>query len=231
VYVGYGDNANRIAVINAATCNAADTSGCGQAPGVIKVGQGTFILSVSVTTDTVYAAVAGFSAPGHTIAVINGATCNGTDHTGCGHLAATATVGLFPESSAVNDQTHTLYVANNFDGDAPGTLSIINTATCNGAHTAGCHRHFPTVTTGRSPLLVAMDTRTGLVYATDYGSASVSILNGAQCNATATTGCRIREQAVGSGPLGLAIDPGARTVYVTDLSHGGSVSLFRAAKP
>jgi len=231
VYVGYGDNANRIAVINAATCNAADTSGCGQAPGVIKVPPFTFNYSVSVKTDTLYAATTGFPAPGHTVAVINGATCNGTNHTGCGHLAATAMVGLFSQGSAVNDRTNTLYVANNFNGDAPGTLSIINTATCNGTHTAGCHRHFPAVVIGRAPVLVDMDARTGVIYATDFGSAAVSILNGAQCNATATTGCQTREQAVGSSPLGLAIGPGARTVYVTDLFHSGSVSVFRTAAP
>jgi DNA-binding beta-propeller fold protein YncE len=232
MYVGYGDNANRIAVINIATCNATGTSGCGQAPGVVKVPQGTFNFSVSVKADTLYAATTGFSAPGHTVAVINGAACNGTNHTGCGHLAATATVGLFPEGSAVNDRTHTLYVANNFNGDAPGTLSIINTATCNGTHTAGCHRHFPAVATGRAPVLVAVDTRTGVVYTTDFGSAALSILNGTRCNATVTTCCRTREQPVGSGPLGIAIDPAARTVYVTNifpgLLRGTSVSIVNA---
>jgi DNA-binding beta-propeller fold protein YncE len=232
VYVSYGDNANRIAVINAATCNATDTSGCGQVPGVVKVAQGTVNLSVSVKTDTIYAATTGFSSPGHTAAVINGATCNGTDHTGCGHLAATITVGLFPIGSAVNDRTHTLYVANNFNSDAPGTVSVINTATCNGTHTAGCHRHFPAVAAGRGPFAVGLDTRSGLVYVTGFASAAVTILNGARCNATVTTGCgTARAQPVGSQPLGVAIDPGSRTVYVANLFHGGSVSLFRTAGP
>ena len=80
--------------------------------------------------------------------MINGATCNGTDHSGCGHLAATAKVGLDPFGAAVNDRTHTVYVTNNADGDSPGTVSVINGATCNGTHTTGCHRHFPTAATG-----------------------------------------------------------------------------------
>jgi len=60
----------------------------------------------------------------------------------------------------------------------------------------------------------------------------VTILNGARCNATATAGCgTTQEQPVGSQPLGLAIDPGNHTVYVTDVFHGGSVSVFRTATP
>ena len=80
--------------------------------------------------------------------MINGATCNGTNHSGCGHLAATAKVGLGPSGIAVNDRTHTVYVANNANGDSPGTVSVINGATCNGTDTAGCHRRFPAMATG-----------------------------------------------------------------------------------
>ena len=69
--------------------------------------------------------------------VINGATCNGTDHSGCGHIAATVTVGLGAYGVAVDDETNTVYVANNQNGFAPGTLSIINSATCNGHTTTG----------------------------------------------------------------------------------------------
>ena len=130
MYVSYGTTGNRVAVINAATCNAEDTSGCGQTPAVVKVGQGTFALAVSAATDTIYAP----SGADNTVAVINGATCNGTDHSGCGHLAATAKVGIDPFGAAVNDHTHTVYVTNNADGDSPGTVSVINAATCNGTN-------------------------------------------------------------------------------------------------
>src|SRR5262249_55093181 len=156
----------------------------------------------------------GFS--GDTVAVINGATCNGTHHTGCGHLAATAKVGSGPFGAAVSDRTHTLYVANNANGDFPGTVSVINSATCNGTVTTGCGGPFPTAATGASPLLVAADTRTGTFYVTDISSASVTVLNGSRCNAAVTSGCAMasREQAVGSGPFGLAVNPFTSTVYV-----------------
>ena len=104
VYLSYGTNANKIAVVNAATCNATDISGCGQIPAVAKVGPVTADLAVSEATDTVYAPSAGSGFSGDTVALINGATCNGTSHSGCGHLAATARVGLGPFGVAANDK-------------------------------------------------------------------------------------------------------------------------------
>jgi DNA-binding beta-propeller fold protein YncE len=235
LYVPYGINFSRVGVANAATCNATDTSGCGQAPAVVKVGQCTFTLAVSAATDTIYAPSAGSVASGctsgDTVAVINGATCNGTDHSGCGHLAATARVGHMPEGAGVNDRTHSVYVINNANGDLPGTVSVINGATCNGTDTAGCGGHFPAMPAGRSPVAVTVDTSTGFVYVTDFASAAVSVLNGSRCNAETAAGCgtAVREQPVGSGPQGLALNPRTHTVYVAGVYLPGFLSIFRAA--
>jgi DNA-binding beta-propeller fold protein YncE len=235
-YVSFGNSANRVAVVNAATCNATDTSGCGQAPAVVKVGQGTFNLAINAATDTVYGSNAGSAASGftdgNTVSVINGATCNASDHSGCGHLAATATAGAQPEGIAVDEHTNTIYVANNADGDSPGTVSVINGTTCNGADTTGCGRHFPTAATGIAPVQIAIDTRTDNLYITDIASAQVTVLKGARCNAEVTSGCRTatREQAVGSVPSGLAINPRTRTVYVTNLFQAGSMSILRTTR-
>ena len=220
--------ADRVAVVNAATCNAETTSGCGQAPATVKVGPGTSVLAVSAQTDTIYAP----SYPGNAVAVINGATCNGTDHSGCGHLAATAKVGSGPYGAAVSDRTHTLYVANNANGNALGTVSVINTATCNGTDTTGCSGRFPTMATGLSPLLVAIDTRANTVYVSDFSSAAVSVLNTARCDAAVTSGCHTtsRLQAVGSQPFGVTINPRTSTVYVTQVRAPTSpMSIFTAA--
>jgi DNA-binding beta-propeller fold protein YncE len=232
LYVPYGATGNRVAVVNAATCNAKDTAGCGQTPAVVKVRKGTEILAVSAATDTIYAPNGGTSFNGDTVSVINGATCNGTRHAGCAHLAAIVKVGLGPYGVAVNDRTHTVYVANNADGDLPGTVSVINGATCNGSDTSGCGRHFPTMPTGRSPLLVAADTRTGYLYVTNFSSATVSVLNGSRCNAHITTGCRTaaHQQATGSQPFGLTINLDTNTIYAADLFQSGSLSIFRGAR-
>jgi DNA-binding beta-propeller fold protein YncE len=234
LYVPFGNAANRVAVINAATCNAQHSSGCGRAPAVAEVGQGTFVLAVSTATDTIYGPNAGSLASGFTngdtVSVINGATCNATTHSGCGHLAATIKAGLNPQGIAVNDRTHTVYVANNALGDLPGTVSVINGATCNGSDTSGCTRRPPTVGVGRSPISIAVDTRTGTIYVTDFSSTAVSVINGSKCRAATPSGCRqpARLQAVGSQPLGVSVNQGTSTVYVTQLFQSGSMSIFRA---
>ena len=98
--------------------------------------------------------------------------------------------------------------------------------------TTGCSGPFPTAATGASPLLIAADTRTGTLYVTDFSSASVTVLNGSQCNAAFTGGCgnATREQAVGSGPFGLAVNPATSTVYVANGYLPGSMSIFAATR-
>jgi DNA-binding beta-propeller fold protein YncE len=230
MYVSYGNTANKVAVVNAATCNATDTSGCGQA--VVKVGQGSVDLAVSTATDTIYAPAAGLGFSGHTVDLINGATCNGTNHTGCGQLAGTVQAGPGSWGAAVNDATHTLYVTNNAGGDAPGTVSVINTAACTATNTTGCHRHFPTAATGRAPLVATLDPLTGAIYISDFSSASVTVLNGSHCNATVTSGCHTagHNQPVGSEPFGVTINPRTRTVYVTNIFPPGSLSIFNTTQ-
>jgi hypothetical protein len=46
------------------------------------IGTGTVILAVSAATDTIYGPASGAQFSGDTVAVINGATCNGIDDTG-----------------------------------------------------------------------------------------------------------------------------------------------------
>jgi DNA-binding beta-propeller fold protein YncE len=228
LYVPFGDLFNKVAVINTATCNATDTAGCGQAPGAVTVGQGTFYAAVSPKTNTIYAP----STAGNTVAVINGATCNGTDHSGCRHLAATAQAGIFPYAVAVNDRTHTVYVTNFANGDLPGTISIINGATCNGTHTSGCHQRFPVLPTGRGPISVAVDPNTGTIYVADLFSAAATILNGSRCDAADTSGCGKagRQQAVGSLPQVVIVNPRTSTVYFTQAFQAGSMSIFKATR-
>jgi DNA-binding beta-propeller fold protein YncE len=195
----------------------------------------TFTLAVSTATNTIYgpnagSATSGFT-DGHMVSVINGAACNATHHSGCGHVAATITVGLNPQGAAVNDRTHTLYVTNNALGDQPGTVSVINATTCNGTHTSGCPRHHATITVGRSPISVTVDTRTSTVYVTDFSSAAISVVNGTTCRAGMTSGCRrpARLQPARSQPLGLSVNQATSTVYVTQLFQAGSMSIFRAS--
>jgi DNA-binding beta-propeller fold protein YncE len=227
------NDSNKVAVVNTSTCNAKKTSGCGQTPATVTVAKGTFNIALSPATDTVYAPGSGFGAArlGHSVAVINGATCNGSDHSGCGHPVATVKVGIAPFGVAVDDHTRTVYVSNNQDGDLPGTVSLIDSATCNGSHTAGCAGHRPTAPVGRSPGNVAVDAANNTVYVANFASASVSLINGRACNAGHPQPCGKppREQAVGSVPQGIAIDQGTRSVYVSNVLGPGYLSIFKAS--
>jgi DNA-binding beta-propeller fold protein YncE len=225
VYLPYGADANRIAVVDVAECDAEVTSGCAQTPAVVKVGEYTFFVAVSSKADAVYAP----SSAGGTVDVINGATCNGADHAGCGHIAATATVGPGAFGVAVDDATNSVYVSNNDDGGyGPGTLSVIDSATCNGTDAAGCSADIPDVDIGRAPATVLVDTLTDSVYVADSGSDGVSVVDGATCNAEVTSGCTraAPEQAVGVRPFGLGVNQATNTVYSINLGTPTSMSMF-----
>jgi DNA-binding beta-propeller fold protein YncE len=225
VYVSYGPTSSQLAVINAATCNAAHTAGCARPAAVGSIGPGTFNLAVSVATDTVYGTTtdpnANGDAIGHTISVLNGATCNATDTSGCAHPAAQVRVGLGPFGIAVSDATHTVYVSIFANGDLPGTVWVLNGATCKGTDVAGCGR-VAVMSTGRSPLQLALDPGARTLYAVDFSSAAVTVLNLARCTASVTAGCgtAARQVAVGSLPAGIAVNPATCTVYVANVLVG-----------
>jgi len=70
--------------------------------------------------------------------VINRATCNGTDHCGCGATPPVITVGGKPGPVATDQATDTAYVAS---GNATN-ISVTNGDTCN----ATSHVGMPPVT-------------------------------------------------------------------------------------
>jgi DNA-binding beta-propeller fold protein YncE len=231
----HGPLANRIAVLNAATCNVAVTSGCAQTPGAVRVGQNMFVIAVSPKTNTVYAMVQGSSGQSHQVWVVNGAACNATDHSGCASaVVAKAKVGLDPFFGIADDPAHTLYVANNAGGDSPGTVSIINTATCNGSNTSSCAATKPTVSVGRSPLGMALDARAHRLFVADFSHAAVSTIDTSRCNAAQPGGCGApaREQAVGSQPFFVWVNSKKKTVYVITRSSGGGTfwSIFPTSR-
>jgi hypothetical protein len=83
VYVtDFGDNA--VSVFNGATCNALDTSGCGQRPATVPVGPQPQSIFADQANHTVYIANTdnGLGAT-TTVSMLDSATCNATDLAGC----------------------------------------------------------------------------------------------------------------------------------------------------
>ena len=120
--------------------------------------------------------------------VINGATCDAANTTGCGQTPATVTlapnppVGSNPFGIAVDQATDTIYTANIADGEHPGTVSVINGATCNGQNTSGCGQTPATAPAGFGADGIAIDHYKPQVYVTNIEDTSVSVINGATCN-------------------------------------------------
>jgi DNA-binding beta-propeller fold protein YncE len=195
---------NLISVFNTATCDAATTTGCGQAPAVLKVGDsagGNSMLNLAINpaTNTIYATnliTQGSQAfTGSTVYVLNGATCDATNRTGCGQtpatiqVPATTTTGSTPVGIAADPATDTIYTADLNAGEVASTVGVINGATCNGTDHTGCGQTPATVPAGFGTQGVAIDTATGEVYANNIQDTSVSVINGNTCNGHNTTGC------------------------------------------
>jgi DNA-binding beta-propeller fold protein YncE len=85
--------------------------------------------------------------------VINGASCNGSDHAGCGQTPATVAAGFGAVGVAIDPATDTVYVANIEDA----SVSVIEGATCNGSDTAGCSQTPPKLAVGDYSSALAVD--------------------------------------------------------------------------
>jgi YVTN family beta-propeller protein len=226
---------NTVSVINAATCNAAHTSGCGQTPTTVTVGQGPTGVAVDPVTDTIYVTNSGpgVDGTGHTVSVINGATCNATDTSGCGQTPATVQVGKWPFFAAFDAANQTVYVSNSLDN----TVSMIDATTCNAKNTSGCGRTPPSVAAGAFPIPIAIGRATDTVYVGDDSAPTVSVIDGSTCNATNTSGCGHVPVTLNipGGSDGLAIDQATNTLFVANNgpgpspAHDNTVSVVNAA--
>ena len=215
---------NTVSVINGATCNRTNTSGCGQDPPTVTVGGGASLLAVDPATDTIYVG----SFDDGTISVIDGATCNGGNSSGCAQVPPTVTVGSFPDGVAVDQATHTVYVANGNDT----TVSVIDGSRCNGTDSSGCGQTPPTVDVGGNPVELAVDQATDTVYVPIFFNDAlgfVAMIDTATCNGGHSSGCSQPPLTApaGSGPTHVTLNPTTHTVYVMN-ELDSSVSALNA---
>lgn len=228
---------NLLSVFNGATCNATTAAGCNQIPATLAVGDSggafassTLNIAVNEVTNTIYAtndAVVGDDVAGDSIYVINGATCDATRHSGCGQTPQTITGTPVPWGVAVDEATDTVYVANWENEGAPGTVSVINGATCNGSNISGCGQTPQTVAAGFGDIHLAIDPTTNAVYTTNVLDASLSVINGALCNGLVSLGCNLvpPKLAAGDYPSTIAVDPAVATAYVETIEGVSVIPL------
>ena len=103
-------------MINGATCDGSNITGCGQTPARVAAGFGAVGVAIDRRTHGVYVT----NTEDTSVSVINGTTCNGSNTTGCGQAPRKAAVGNYPGAIAVDPAVGTAYVAN---GD--NTASVI----------------------------------------------------------------------------------------------------------
>ena len=226
---------NLISVFNGATCDARHTRGCGQTPATLRVGssgKGDSDVSIAMNqrTNTIYATnVVYTNQTATSVFVFNGATCDAADTAGCGQTPATVTVGQDPRALVADPNTDTVYVVNHAGGDFAGTVSVINGATCNGQDTHGCDQTPTTTAAGFGAIGVALDPRTHDVYVVNLEDTSVSVIDGATCNATDTGGCGKTPTgiAVGNYPFFVAIDVATDTAYVSNIDSVSVAPIVR----
>jgi YVTN family beta-propeller protein len=212
-----------VQVINGATCNAHHPGGCGHIAASVRVGKpgfrsDTIGVAVNQATDTVYVVNPG-EGGNSVVRVINGAACNAAQTSGCRRAPATIHVGKVPIGIAVDQATDTVYVNN----AGSNTISVIDGATCNGTNRSGCGQVPATLAAKGVAFGLAVNQATDTLYATQTGSGTLAVFNGATCDATDTSGCGQKPATVtvGSFPEGVAVDQATDTVYVANNVDGG----------
>jgi YVTN family beta-propeller protein len=217
----YVANASGVAVFDGSACNARTQVGCTRTAIAVPAGAGGIGILLDDASDTVYVANGGDG----TVSVVDAATCNVHLTAGCSGTHPSVTVGSLPSHLAIDQASHTLYVANE-GADAPGnTLSMIDTSTCNGHVTTGCGAPAPTAPTGAAPDGLIVDPVHHTLYVTNGADNTISVLDTRTCNVTHPASCPATApvlQLAGS-PVGGAIDPISGTLLVptTDPVAGG----------
>ena len=225
IYEGNGDTT--VVAIDGSTCNADHLSDCTTvAYGSVTLpdpGFGDHILSIAVDVSrhSVYALLQKDDAA----VVIDADVCNGSHPSACATLDPPQIhTGANPQSIAVDQRTHTLYVANQADN----TLSVIDASRCNAAVTTGCF-HRPPATDLAAPGGIAADATVHTVYVAS-GTHDIAMIDSRDCNAYHPRGC---DQApptatVGDLPAAIAIDDTTHTAYIANQGSGpsGTVTLL-----
>jgi YVTN family beta-propeller protein len=141
--------------------------------------------------------------------------------------SSTVIVGVNPQDSALDPVTHSLYVVSDPENGNLGTVTVLNTSTCDSLRTSGCVSNTPYAQVGSGPVGIAVDQATDTIYVVNSSNNTVSVINGATCNAQRASGCsHIPATAtVGSNPVDVEVDQATDTVYVANWGNGAGTTV------
>jgi YVTN family beta-propeller protein len=209
VYVA-NSGSDTVSVIDGRTHRVAATVAVGPVP---------FTVAVNPVTRSVY--VADLGAP--TVSIIDAAACNAARVRGCKRRPAKVNVGEWPGGIALDAKTNTIYVT----GQVSNDVSVIDGTSCNARVRSGCRRKPIRIAAGLGARGIAVNTVTNTVYVANTGESTVSVIDGATCNATVHSGCDgpVAYAAVGISPRRVAVDEVTNTIYVTN-AGSNSVTML-----
>jgi DNA-binding beta-propeller fold protein YncE len=199
-----------VSVVDVRACYAADTSGCGEVPGVVRVGASPGDVAIDVERSTAYVTNTGSG----TLSVIDLRRCHAADTSGCGATPASVAVGLAPAQPAFDPLSRTVYAT--LLGEA--RVAVVDARRCYAADTSGCGDAPAKVAVGLLPAGITVVPETRTAYVANQGSASASVLDLSRCRAGDVSGCadapaRVRTSLV---PVGTSVDSVREVAYVTN---------------
>src|SRR5947199_84054 len=128
--------------------------------------------------------------------------------------SSTADVGETRGGIALDARTNTISVT----GESTSDVAVIDGKTCNARVQSGCRQKPVRVRVGAGARGIAVNAVTHTVYVANTVENTVSVINGASCNATVHAGCgrRAAVAPVGLSPRRVAVDELTNTIYVTN---------------
>jgi DNA-binding beta-propeller fold protein YncE len=179
VYVtNLGDNT--VSVIDGNRCNGTNSSGCGQTPPVVTVGNLPWSVGIVTATNTIFVG----NRNDLTVSVIDGSTCNGTNSSGCGQTPPAVLVGAFPDTAGIEDNilgrsiavdpsNHKIYIPVLVDSD----VAELDANACRVGHVDGCHVKIVKQRMGGFPGVAAVDESSETVYVSNNRDGTISLFS------------------------------------------------------
>jgi YVTN family beta-propeller protein len=204
-----------LSMIDTTRCNGRVHTACSSTPPTATVGGGPAGLVLDRRSHTLYVS----NSADNTVTVLDTATCNSGQATGCRADLPVVHLAGSPVGGALDEATGGVLVPT-WDprgGETAGTLSMISTLTCNATVLAGCSRAPLQTPTGSGPIDVAVNQATHRAYVVNEQGSDVSVVDLARCNATHPTGCQGTwpTMAIGFDGGATAVDAVTDTIYAS----------------